>query len=66
MIIFVFSLSHQVLGNEVNDKKLRFGEIESPMAVYFLNTWIISTGGGNHVDATVWFSLAKSDDGASP
>ena len=36
------------------------------MAVYFLNTWVISTGGGNHVDAGVWFSLAKADDGASP
>ena len=66
MMIFVFSLSHQVLGNRVSNQNTRFAEINSSIWVYFLNTWVISTGGENHVDAGVWFTLAKEDASASP
>jgi len=50
----------------VYNQDKRFAGVNSSIAVYFLNTWVISTGGENHVDAGVWFTLAKEKGHASP
>lgn len=55
MIVFVFSVLHQVLGNAIDPGA--YYQVNPSMVRYFLHTWILSTAGGHDVRVEIWDRL---------